>query len=44
MAIGKGVLRSMLLDLDSSNEGIPVDVAINAMIMIVKNLATLKER
>lgn len=44
MAIGKGALRCMLLDLDSSNEGIPVDTSINAMIMIAKHLATLKER
>lgn len=44
MAIGKGVLRSMLLDINSSNEGIPCDVAISALIMVVKHLASLNER
>lgn len=40
LAAGKGVLRSMLIDPDSVIEAIPVDVAINAIIVITKELAT----
>lgn len=39
-AAGKGVLRSMLADPESRCEYIPVDTAINALILIAKNLAT----
>ena len=39
VAGGRGVLRSLLIDLDGSAEIIPVDTAINGMIMVCKKLS-----
>jgi alcohol-forming fatty acyl-CoA reductase len=42
IAGAKGVLRCLMLDVNSHLEGIPCDTAINALIMIAKHLATSK--
>lgn len=44
IAGAKGVLRCLLLDKKANFEAIPVDLAINGMIMIAKELGTLKNR
>jgi hypothetical protein len=36
----KGVIRSMLVDGDVETEAIPVDIAINGIILIAKTIAT----
>ncbi|CAO1377106.1 unnamed protein product [Diamesa serratosioi] len=43
-AVGKGVLRCMMVDLEGTVEAIPVDTACNAMLFIVKKLAIQQER
>lgn len=40
----KGVIRSMLVDGELAAEVIPVDLAINALIMITKDVSTLKKK
>lgn len=40
LAAGKGVLRSMLMNPNSTIEAIPVDTCINGIIVMVKHLAT----
>jgi alcohol-forming fatty acyl-CoA reductase len=42
MAVGKGALRCILLNAEANFEAIPVDVAINGMIMIAKDLGVNK--
>jgi alcohol-forming fatty acyl-CoA reductase len=44
IAAGKGALRSLLMNPQSQFEAVPVDGAINGLIMIVKHLATLPQR
>lgn len=41
---GKGVLRCLLLDISSHFEAIPVDVVINGMIMVAKDISVLEEK
>lgn len=41
---GKGVIRSMLCDGEAHAEAIPVDFAINGLIIIAWNFSTLKEK
>lgn len=43
MGAAKGVIRSMLVDGELSNEAIPVDIAINGTIVIAKVIATEKK-
>lgn len=43
-AVGKGALRCVLLNRKANFESIPVDVAINGLIMVAKKLGTQKER
>ncbi|KAG5685053.1 hypothetical protein PVAND_014255 [Polypedilum vanderplanki] len=43
-AVGKGALRCMLLNTEANFEAIPVDLAINGLLMIMKKLATQFER
>lgn len=40
----KGVIRSMLIDGRLESEAIPVDIAINGVILIAKHIATQKEK
>lgn len=40
----KGVIRSMLLDGRLETEAIPVDIAVNGVIIIAKHIATQKEK
>ena len=44
IAGGKGALRCLMLNTKSNFEAIPVDAAINGLIMIAKQLATLPQR
>lgn len=44
IAAGKGVLRTMLINPDATFEAIPVDMAVNGMLMFAKKLGTTKER
>jgi alcohol-forming fatty acyl-CoA reductase len=44
MAGGKGALRCLMLNVNSNFEAIPVDSAINGLIMIAKQLSTLPQR
>jgi alcohol-forming fatty acyl-CoA reductase len=44
VAAGKGALRCLLMDPNSQFEAIPVDGAINGLIMIAKELATAPKR
>ena len=43
-ASGKGALRCILLNREANFESIPVDLAINGLIMIVKKLCTQTEK
>lgn len=43
-AVGKGALRCLLLNREANFESIPVDLAINGLIMIAKKLGTQNER
>lgn len=40
----KGVIRSMLLDGSLGAQLVPVDISINAVIIIAKHIATQKEK
>jgi alcohol-forming fatty acyl-CoA reductase len=40
----KGVIRSMLCDGDCKTEAIPVDIAINGIILIAKTIATKEKK
>jgi len=44
VAIGRGVLRSMLMNKNTTKNYIPVDTCMNGYIMIAKHLGSLKER
>lgn len=44
MAGGKGVLRCLLIDGSAKFNAIPVDYAINAFIMVAKQIGTQSER
>ncbi|CAG9802078.1 unnamed protein product [Chironomus riparius] len=44
VAIARGVLRTMLMDVNTTKNYIPVDTCMNGYIMIAKHLASLKER
>ena len=44
VAIGRGVLRTLLMDVNTTKNYIPVDTCMNGYIMIAKHLASLKER
>lgn len=44
VAAGRGVLRCLLLDISTNFEAIPVDVAINGMIMVAKDASVLEEK
>lgn len=44
IAGGKGVLRTILVNPDAQFEAIPVDMAINGLIMFAKKLGTDKEK
>jgi fatty acyl-CoA reductase len=44
LAVGKGALRCVLLNREANFEAIPVDYAINGLIMIAKTLATQSQR
>lgn len=44
MGGGKGVIRSMLCDGETHAEAIPVDFAINGLIIIAWDFSTLKEK
>ncbi|CAO1398834.1 unnamed protein product [Diamesa tonsa] len=43
-AAGKGVLRCMMIDVENTVEAIPVDLACNGMLLIIKNLAMQAKR
>jgi fatty acyl-CoA reductase len=44
VAIGKGALRTMLVDPSASVEAVPCDMAVNGLIMFAKKLGTTTER
>ncbi|XP_070500671.1 putative fatty acyl-CoA reductase CG5065 [Chironomus tepperi] len=44
VAIGRGVLRTMLMDVNTTKNYIPVDTCINGYILIAKQIACLRER
>ena len=44
LGAAKGVIRSMLLDGDLETEAIPVDTAINGIILIAKHIATQEKK
>jgi alcohol-forming fatty acyl-CoA reductase len=44
VAAGKGALRCMMLNREANFEGIPVDLAINGLITIVKHVSTTSQR
>lgn len=44
IAAGKGVLRTLLIDQNATMEAIPVDMAVNGMLMFAKKLGTTQER
>jgi fatty acyl-CoA reductase len=44
VAIGKGALRTMLVDRSASVEAVPCDMAVNGLIMFAKKLGTTAER
>ncbi|KAB0796000.1 hypothetical protein PPYR_10061 [Photinus pyralis] len=44
IAAGKGVIRSMLVKSDSRGQVVPVDIAINALIVIAWKIGSAKER
>jgi Male sterility protein len=44
LAIAKGVLRCVLMNLDLNFEVIPVDLAINGMIVSTKHVALSKQK
>lgn len=43
-AAGKGVLRCMMIDVENTVEAIPVDLACNGMLLIIKNLTLQAKR
>lgn len=44
VAAGKGVLRSYYVNPDAHGELIPVDISINALLVVAWNFAMLKEK
>lgn len=44
VAAGKGVLRSYYVNPDAYSELIPVDISINALLVVAWNYAMLKEK
>ncbi|XP_070491776.1 putative fatty acyl-CoA reductase CG5065 [Chironomus tepperi] len=44
VAIGRGVLRTLLMDVNTTKNYIPVDTCMNGYILIAKQIADLKER
>lgn len=44
IAAGKGVLRCLLLDISTNFEVIPVDVAINGLIMVAMDASVIEEK
>ncbi|CAO1398848.1 unnamed protein product [Diamesa tonsa] len=44
LAAAKGVLRSMLMDTSAKMEAVPVDSAINCMILVAKEVSTQEKR